>query len=539
MTSKIFSSFRLCLAVAAIVLVSGTFSLTLFSSPAFGQSSYHTVTFAENDSPTDEVVATQTEDAPMDLAAFSSLGFTDPGHTFAHWNTEPDGSGTSYSDGESYDFGSALTLYAIWNSPYVTVTFAENDTSSDSKVASQTENAMTGLTPFANLSPAFSNPGFTFAGWNTESDGGGTSYADGANYSFLVPLVLYAQWTASPSVTITFDGNGGTNSTSPIVQAEGSTLILPTASTTTRTDFVLSGWNTSANGSGAEYPPGASVTITAGETFYAQWTETSPLQVTFSDNGGSGVEPALSGELGDVVQLPEASDTLTNSGYTLTSWNTEPDGSGTSYQLGQEVTLSEPLTLYAQWTANTVVTISFAAQGGSGVLSPMSGAAGTQVTLPSGTSVVRAGYKLSSWNTASNGSGTAYTPGQTLNLTSNLTLYAQWKHVAVSALYGEVGAFSGHSVALTANLERQIRALATVVKTKGYTKVALFGYSAETGTRALDVSLSVERVNRVAAYLRTRLRALHDMGVTITRAGEGSVNRSANPSNSRVEVFVS
>ena len=40
------------------------------------------------------------------------------------------------------------------------------------------------------------------------------------------------------------------------------------------------------------------------------------------------------------------------SGYTMTGWNTQPDGSGTRYVTNHIVTLTESTILYAQWEAN-------------------------------------------------------------------------------------------------------------------------------------------------------------------------------------------
>lgn len=37
------------------------------------------------------------------------------------------------------------------------------------------------------------------------------------------------------------------------------------------------------------------------------------------------------------------------------------------------------------------------------------------------------GATLSSWNTESGGGGTEYLPGQVINMTQNLILYAQWE----------------------------------------------------------------------------------------------------------------
>ncbi len=45
-----------------------------------------------------------------------------------------------------------------------------------------------------------SRTGYAFAGWNTESDGSGTSYAASATYSVNAALTLYAQWNSSPTV---------------------------------------------------------------------------------------------------------------------------------------------------------------------------------------------------------------------------------------------------------------------------------------------------------------------------------------------------
>lgn len=39
---------------------------------------------------------------------------------------------------------------------------------------------------------------------------------------------------------------------------------------------------------------------------------------------------------------------------------------------------------------------------------------------------MRTGYTFSGWNTAANGSGTAYAAGATFAIAANTTLYAQW-----------------------------------------------------------------------------------------------------------------
>ncbi|HQU26868.1 MAG TPA: InlB B-repeat-containing protein, partial [Acidimicrobiales bacterium] len=170
---------------------------------------YHAVTFEENDNSSDGVFATQTENAPTPLTAFASLNpsFSNPGYTFTGWNTASNGTGVAYADGQTYDFGSDLVLFAQWQGSYHAVTFYENDSPNDSVYASQSANAPEVLTAFAGLSPSFAKPGYSFSDWNTSPDGSGVSYSDGAIYSFNSDLSLYAQWSANASVAVTFVDN--------------------------------------------------------------------------------------------------------------------------------------------------------------------------------------------------------------------------------------------------------------------------------------------------------------------------------------------
>jgi uncharacterized repeat protein (TIGR02543 family) len=415
-----------------------------------------------------------------------------------------------------------------------TVTFIENDSVSDQVTSFQTGSSPQDLTLFADLSPSFSNSEHTFVGWNTAADGSGTSYSDGASYAFSSDIELYAQWNAS-AVIATFSDNGGSGDIDPVDISAGSSLTLPDGTALSNAGATFNDWNTAADGSGVSYPAGTSVIFNTSETFYAQWTPV--IQISFSANGGVGSIGDLSGEAGTTVTLP-ASTSLTNSGSTLTSWNTAANGSGTSYEPGQTLTLSTSLTLYAQWSAKSNVVVSFSANGGSGSLTSLTGAAGATVTLPSSTSVVKSGYTFTSWNTAANGSGTSYEPGQTLTLSTSLTLYAQWKATPTSALYGSIGDFQKNTTTLSAALRAQVARLATVVKAKKYDVVRLFGYSADTGLASLNGSLSSARAHDVASYLQGELRTMKVTGVKISASGEGAVVGKTSSLYSCVEVFV-
>jgi len=89
-------------------------------------------------------------------------------------------------------------------------------------------------------------------------------------------------------------------------------------------------------------------------------------------------------------------NTFKREGYTFINWNTKSDGTGTSYQEREIVTVSEDLVLYAQWEANTY-TLKFNPNGGT--VTPTS----KQVTFDAPVGVLpipeKEGWKFEEWRT--------------------------------------------------------------------------------------------------------------------------------------------
>jgi uncharacterized repeat protein (TIGR02543 family) len=316
---------------------------------------------------------------------------------------------------------------AVAIEPTMTVTFFENDSSSDPVSSYETSplDQAEDLYLFTDLTPAFSNPGYTFTGWNTEANGDGTSYADGAQYSFAASIPLYAQWSPLPSATISFNANGGTGNVAPLSDAPGTSISVPSGAGLSLNGYAFAGWNTEADGSGTEIAAGDLLQTATSETLYAQWSPLPAATITFNDNGGVGNETSLSDSPGTSITLPSGTE-LSFSGYTFAGWNTASDGSGTEYAPGQMLETGSSETLYAQWTQDPQIDISIDANGGSSSVTTLSGVTGATVTLPNSADVEDAGYSLTSWNSAANGSGTSYQPGQAVTFSSSMTLYAQW-----------------------------------------------------------------------------------------------------------------
>ena len=116
--------------------------------------------------------------------------------------------------------------------------------------------------------------GYTFGGYYTAADGGGTQYykADGTsanNWDIASETTLYAKWTAN-TYTITWDANGGIvdPATSTYIY-DGDPVNLPTP---TRTGCTFNGWFTESTGGTKITEIGTTNKPTSDVTYYAQWT---------------------------------------------------------------------------------------------------------------------------------------------------------------------------------------------------------------------------------------------------------------------------
>jgi len=362
--------------------------------------------------------------------------FTRPGYTFAGWNTAADGSGTSYADGASYDFAADATMFAQWTAiPTKTVSFDSNG--GTGSISDEVANVPTALT--AN---SFTRAGFTFAGWNTASDGSGTSYADAASYPFAADATMYAQWTPIPNKTVTFNHNGGSGSMSDEIDNVPTAL---TSNTFTRVGFTFAGWNTAADGSGTSYADAASYSFAADATMYAQWSAIPSKTVSFDNNGGSG---SISDEVANVPTALTA-NSFTRAGFTFAGWNTASDGSGTSYADGASYPFAADATMFAQWTAIPTKTVTFDNSGGSG---SMANEVANVPTALTSSSFTRAGYTFAGWNTAANGSGTAYADGASYSFAADATMFAQWTAIPTKTVTFNSNGGSGSIVSEVANV---------------------------------------------------------------------------------------
>ena len=430
-------------------------------------------------------------------------GFQKAGHTFTGWNTAPDGSGTAYNPNDVIEVKGDVKLFAQWKANAYSLSYDGNGATSGS-IASQSAEFGKQFTVARN---EFERPGYQFAGWNTAANGSGTRYQVGDVIEVTGDVKLFAQWVANkyrvvfeanadgiadpapqvvdyateitlPGVdprpgyrflgwspkkltptgprgrqapppatllpvgskytvyndvlfvgqwapieyTLTFAGDGGQGKAPDPIKADFDTkVMLPAPTELTRPGYTFVGWNTKPDGTGTLVPPNGEHLVTGDVTFYPQWSA-NPYSFTFHANGGQGeMQPVKVVHDGEFT-IPE--NGFTRSGYTFVGWNTAADGSGTAYRPGDRIVVDGYLALFAQWQPKRH-TLTLLPNGGLGTMSPQTADYDAKFTVPTN-GFTREEYTFTGWNTAADGSGKAYQPGQQITVHGDVTLHAQW-----------------------------------------------------------------------------------------------------------------
>lgn len=210
---------------------------------------------------------------------------------------------------------------------------------------------------------------------------------------------------------ISYDSNGGSECSSFEITPGNA---YGTLCNSTRTGYTLDGWYTSLTG-GTKV---SSSTIPTGDTkLYARW-KPNTYTLKYNLNGGSGCTTGTLtyGSTYGTLCTP------TRTGYTFKGWYTSASG-GTKITESKVVDTTTNIDIYAQWTANTYK-ITYNSNGGSGCTSTNTVTYDQQYgTLCTPT---KSGINFKGWYTSATG-GTLISPTDTVKITSDTTLYAQWE----------------------------------------------------------------------------------------------------------------
>lgn len=360
-----------------------------------------------------------------------------PGYRFDGWYTAPNG-------GNKYDFNTPLTnnvtVYAHWVGNGYTVRFAGNGATGGG-TPDQAFQYNIGQNLHRN---GFVRDGYTFTGWKRADNQ--QAYGDGQWVTNLTTqpngiVTMVAQWSANEA-HIRYNPNppaGKTTGGQGTPNWDGHTGDTPTIGQNgwTIDGYTFAGWATSPDGSGARYAPGARWTANGTLTLYAQWTP-GQASLTYDGNGATGgkTDPQT-GKTDEKINVRD--NGFTRDGYTFVTWNTQADCKGNAVKPNSEWTLRGSSTLYACW-AGTAQTLAYHGNGATGGNTAVqSGKTGDELTT-NANGFTRDGYTFVRWDTAKDGSGTAYGEGK--NGVSQYTmkpagndLYAIWKANPASIVY--------------------------------------------------------------------------------------------------------
>lgn len=352
-----------------------------------------------------------------------------PGYRFDGWYTAPNG-------GNKYDFNTPLTnnvtVYAHWVGNGYTVRFAGNGATGGG-TPDQAFQYNIGQNLHRN---GFVRDGYTFTGWKRADNQ--QAYGDGQWVTNLTTqpdgiVTMVAQWSANeahirynpnPPAGKTAGGQGtpnwdGHTGDTPTIGQNGWTI----------DGYTFAGWATSPDGSGARYAPGARWTANGTLTLYAQWTP-GQAGLTYDGNGATGgkTDPQT-GKTDEKINVRD--NGFTRDGYTFVTWNTQADCKGNAVKPNSEWTLRGSSTLYACWAGNAQ-TLTYHGNGATGGnTAAQSGKTGDELTT-NANGFTRDGYTFVRWDTAKDGSGTAYGEGkngvsQYVMKPAGNDLYAIWK----------------------------------------------------------------------------------------------------------------
>ena len=296
----------------------------------------------------------------------------------------------------------------------------------------------------------------------------GTTYGNNRYYEKNVRCIA-----SQGIVTINYDSNGTneypvTGTTASQTNVEVNSNNIKDGSSLARTNWAFNNWNTASDGSGITVAAGAPLSSSnpkPGETItlYAQWLP--KQQIIYNDNCSYNSTGCASNtdttktsnwtNAGSNITLGSGTYFTTKTNHYIASWNTERDGSGTSYNASSSYTvpssMAEPgqITLYAQWLPQYVITYvnNCRTYAGSSCTQTVSNSTKDQkINLSasgdgSGTlgaynynSWTLSGWKIKGWSTVadnSSGTHTEYQVSSTYTITGqsaggNITLYAHW-----------------------------------------------------------------------------------------------------------------
>ena len=344
-------------------------------------------------------------------------------YEFGGWNTEADGSGTAYTDGQEVinltaESDGEITLYAQWKHVTKTLTYV----SAYGTAPSAADVDIFSEVVVAGAPAGFDETKYIFKGWRSDIDG----LRENLNPTdkFVMPntdVTLTAVWEEIvPAVkhNVTYQNE---NLTYAGDEHEVGSIVKVERPDPPRTGYTFTGWRSSHEGriyqrGDTFVMPDTDVTLTA------QWQK-NPTEYTVMFMDGNRNVGSQKGVAGSLVLLMEA---LNKEGYSFVGWKSNVDGK--VYEASTRYTMPElNVKMIAVWQADPATyTVTYALNGGEGAaLDSNAYVEGAFVTVTDA-AVTKDGFVFAGWR--ADVGGDVYQAGDKFQMpASNVVLTAQWQ----------------------------------------------------------------------------------------------------------------
>ena len=305
--------------------------------------------------------------------------------------------------------------------------------------------------------------GYDFTGWLPSNSK--TPVPAGPSTTVLTKLAtnenetvtVTAQWAAR-TYLLTLDPQEGTGGSASVTATYGADL--PAITPPTRTGWTFTGYFSEVGGEGTKYydAGGKGVRVwqeTEPRTLYASYKPNTYTVVLHSNDGTdqTSEEPFTYGEQKELFTKP-----FNRTGYDFLGWSTDPASSTVEYKDGQKVSNLAPsgfFHLYAVWSP-IGYSVTFNANGGEGMMEPVSLTYGETFTVPP-CEFTREACTFRFWSAVINNVATNFEVGAVVsNLTSTadgeVEFTANWigSYTLAYDANGGAGTMTNETVALDA-----------------------------------------------------------------------------------------
>ena len=227
------------------------------------------------------------------------------------------------------------------------------------------------------------------------------------------------KFSGGDTYTVSYNANGGSNAPSDQIKIKDEDLTL-SSDAPIRDGYIFKGWALSKHGS-VKYEAGSVYNANKSRTLYAVWKKTDKKDtytINYDATGGSNAPSQQIKEKDKPLTISNSKPSKTD--HEFMGWSTKNGGS-VEYAPGATYDKNESVTLYAVWQKMKTITIKYIANGAQVDKNSISNSGTNVFTMPR---IIRPGYEILGWSTASTASTATYKVGQKVTFNNSTVLYA-------------------------------------------------------------------------------------------------------------------